>query len=106
MIRAWIENRYSDYSGESWSAFRSRVESIIPSTSLDGSRRTIAVVTSATPIAILTAVALGLSDEKMLSVLGLLYNSGVTTMRIQNGGLRLFTLNATPHLPDSIRTFR
>lgn len=105
VINAWIQNRY-DYDGESWSAFRSRVGSLVESLPVHNGREAVAIFTSATPIAVLTGIAMGLSNEKIVGVAGVLYNSGITAMRLSEGGLRLFTMNATPHLPDSLRTFR
>lgn len=107
VIRAWIENRYPDYEGESWNSFRTRVQTCATEfCSNQGSEKAIAVFTSATPIAIIAGVALGLTDEKLLSILGVIYNTSVSVMRVRNGNLRLFTFNATPHLSESQRTFR
>jgi len=72
----------------------------------NGNEKAIAIFTSATPIAITAGAALGLTDEKLLSLLGVIYNTSVSIMRPRNGELRLFTFNATPHLDASIRTFR
>jgi broad specificity phosphatase PhoE len=105
VIRAWMERRYPDFEGESWEAFKARIVSRIERL-LTHNGEAVAVFTSATPIAILTGSAMGLTDDRIINVGGVLYNSGVTTMRLGTGGLRLFTLNATPHLPDSLRTFR
>jgi broad specificity phosphatase PhoE len=105
VIRAWIENRYPDYQGESWAGFRDRIKSCLGDFSGE-SDGAVAVFTSATPIAILAAASLELSDEKFLSVLGVIYNSSVTVIRSREGELRLFMLNSTAHLPLSIRTLR
>jgi broad specificity phosphatase PhoE len=107
VIRAWMEDRYSDYEGESWASFRSRITTC--STDLcsnHNSEKAIAIFTSATPIAIIAGAALGLSDEKLLSILGVIYNTSVSLMRARGGELRLFTFNSTPHLGVSQRTFR
>jgi broad specificity phosphatase PhoE len=107
VIRAWIEERYPDFEGESWTSFRSRIQ--VCATDLSSNHRaekSIAIFTSATPIAITTGAALGLSEEKMLSILGVIYNTSVTVMRVRDGDLRLFSFNGTPHLNDSQRTFR
>ena len=107
VIRAWIEHRYPDFDGESWASFRSRIQ--LCAADLSSNHRTeksIAIFTSATPIAITAAAALGLTEEKMLSILGVIHNTSVTVMRVRNGDLRLFTFNSTPHLCDSERTFR
>jgi broad specificity phosphatase PhoE len=106
VIRAWIENRYPDYEGESWASFRSRIQACANIFSNHRSEKSIAVFTSATPIAIHAGAALALTQEKLLSILGVIYNTSVTVMRARDGDLRLFTFNTTAHLPSSIRTFR
>ncbi|HEX8087792.1 MAG TPA: hypothetical protein VF762_03000, partial [Blastocatellia bacterium] len=68
--------------------------------------KSIAIFTSATPIVILTGAALGLADDKLLDMLGVIYNTGVTVMRARGDLLRLFTFNSTTHLHPSMRTFR
>ncbi|HYE73877.1 MAG TPA: histidine phosphatase family protein [Blastocatellia bacterium] len=106
VIQAWMENRCADYAGDSWKAFRQRVESGLPAL-LDRTPQHVAVFTSATPIAIWTGLALGLTDEKILSLMGVLYNSGITVFKLRAGELRLLSFNATPHLADpALRTFR
>jgi broad specificity phosphatase PhoE len=106
VVRAWMANRYPEYEGESWASFRSRIESCAAELHRQVPERAIAIFTSATPIAITAGAALGLADDKLLGVLGVLYNTGVTTMKAREGELRLFTLNATPHLAPSLRTHR
>lgn len=106
VIRAWMENRYSDYDGEAWSSFRERIEARAADLSTNNSERAIAVFTSATPVAIIAGASLGLTDEKLRSLLGVIYNTSVSMMRARNGELRLFTFNSTPHLSASVRTFR
>lgn len=106
VIRAWMENRYSDYDGEPWSSFRERIQGSAKDLCSNQHEKAIAIFTSATPIAITASAALGLDDEKLLSVLGVIYNTSVSVMRARNGGLRLFTFNATPHLTGTLRTFR
>ena len=107
VIRAWIEQRYPDFEGESWASFRSRIQVCAADLSSNHrAEKAIAIFTSATPIAITAGAALGLTEEKMLSILGVIYNTSVTVMRVRNGDLRLFTFNSTPHLSDSDRTLR
>lgn len=106
VIQAWMEHRYPEYEGESWLTFRRRVESSLPEL-LERKEKHIAIFTSATPIAICTGLALGLTDAKILSLMGVLYNSGITTFKVQAGELRLLSFNNTPHLTDpALRTFR
>ena len=106
IIRAWMADRYDDYKGEAWSAFRARIQERAGRLSSNNSDKAIAVFTSATPVAILTAAALGLNDEKLLSILGVIYNSGLTVLRTREDDLRLFTFNSTSHLAASQRTLR
>jgi broad specificity phosphatase PhoE len=98
--------RYDDYKGESWSAFRERIHACGARLADSGTNSAIAVFTSATPVAILAAATLGLSDEKLLSILGVIYNSGITVLRWREDDLRLFQFNSTPHLGASQRTLR
>ena len=106
VIKAWIDRRFTDYDGESWADFKTRIASQIDGLMHHNGDDAVAVFTSATPIAVLAGLAMGLTDEGILTVVGVLFNSGVTTARIKNGRLRLYTLNATPHLPDAKRTLR
>lgn len=106
VVRAWMAARYDDYKGESWSAFRERIQSCGSRLAGNDSHSAIAVFTSATPVAILAAAALGLTDEKLLSILGVIYNSGITILRSREDDLRLFTFNSTPHLGAGQRTLR
>jgi broad specificity phosphatase PhoE len=106
VIRAWMSNKYQDYKGEAWGAFRERIQACGRRLSSNNSDRSVLVFTSATPVAILSAAALHLSDEKLLSILGVIYNSSITILRPRENDLRLFTFNSTPHLGASQRTFR
>lgn len=106
VIRAWMQDRYDDYDGEPWSSFRERIQTCAAALCSSDHEKAIAIFTSATPIAITAGAALGLNDEKLLSILGVIYNTSVSVMRARNGELRLFTFNATPHLSGTLRTFR
>jgi broad specificity phosphatase PhoE len=107
VIRAWMENRYPDHEDESWTSFRTRIsacsQGLFPN---HNSEQAVAIFTSATPIAIVASAALGLNDDKLLSILGVIYNTSLSAFRSRNGELRLFTFNSTPHLDASQRTFR
>jgi broad specificity phosphatase PhoE len=106
VVRAWMAARYDAYKGESWVAFRERIQACGARLTSNDSNSAIAVFTSATPVAILAAAALGLTDEKLLSILGVIYNSGITILRSREDDLRLFTFNSTPHLGAGQRTLR
>lgn len=105
VIISWMQNRYP-VEGETWQTFRSRILSRLRNIPDGDDNQAIAVFTSATPISIMTGYALELSDEKLLKILGVIANSSVTVMRKTNEDLRLFSFNSTPHLNDSIRTYR
>jgi broad specificity phosphatase PhoE len=106
VIRAWMENRYTDYEGETWATFRQRIRDCATEFNARKDEKAIAIFTSATPIAILAAASLGLTDEKFLDILGVIYNTSVTVMRARGDGLRLFAFNSISHLHPSMRTFR
>ena len=106
VIRAWMENRYSEYEGESWVSFKNRIECVGGELFDHPRDKSVAVFTSATPVAVLAARALGLSSEKLRSILGVIYNSSITVVRAREDDLRLFSFNGTPHLEPAVRTFR
>jgi broad specificity phosphatase PhoE len=105
-MRAWIEGRYATRT-ESWAAFRARVLNCRAALSAYQSGDAVAVFTSASPIAIWVASALGLSNGNIMRLAGVMYNSAVTTMRLRGDDLTLFSFNGVPHLSEaSLRTFR
>ena len=104
-MRAWIEDRYPCRT-ESWAAFTQRVLSARASLAEYQPGDIVAIFTSATPIAIWTAAALGMSNGQM-RLAGVMYNSAVTTLRLRDDDLMLFSFNGLPHLTDPhLRTFR
>ncbi len=100
IVRAWTAGRYT-YSGESWQAFRKRVAKPKQQLAKFSSGENVAVFTSATPIGVWMGEALGLEDREIWRLAGATYNSGLSTLRVADDGLRLFTFNALPHLPDT-----
>lgn len=106
VVRAWVDGRYQ-YNGESWIDFTSRIRSAIDSLRHAPSGHSIAVSTSATPIGISMGVALELAPRYVMRSAGALYNASITSFRLQDGDLHLFTFNHIPHLADpALRTFR
>ena len=106
VVRAWVEERY-EVPCESWRAFRERVCGSMEELSRIPSSEMVAVVSSATPIAVWIGEALRLNGRHVMRLAGVTYNSALTTMRIREGDLALFTFNGTPHLPEPhLRTFR
>lgn len=100
IVHAWTAGRYG-YSGESWRAFRERVATPKQRLAEFTSGENVAVFTSATPIGVWMGEALGLEEREIWRLAGATYNSGLSTLRVAGDGLRLFTFNALPHLPDA-----
>jgi broad specificity phosphatase PhoE len=106
VVEAWLRGRHP-YTGETWDQFRERVAACrlkIPDT---GRRENVVVFTSATPVAIYAGLSLEISDERVMRLAGVLYNSSYTVLRLRKEQLRLFTFNAVPHLAaPGLRTHR
>jgi broad specificity phosphatase PhoE len=106
VMRAWIEGRYPCRT-ESWVAFGRRVLSARASMGAYQPGDAVAIFTSATPIAIWVAAALGVSNGHIMRLAGVMYNSAVTAMRLRDDGLMLFSFNGVAHLNEPhLRTFR
>jgi broad specificity phosphatase PhoE len=105
-VRAWVEGRY-EYSGESWNEFVARIHSALHrviDTAPDGN---VAVFTSATPIGVSAAKTLEIADGRAMWLAAVMFNASFTTLRVHEDQVRLFTLNAIPHLgAHDLRTFR
>ena len=97
VVEAWLSGRYP-YGGETWHQFRERVAACQLKVPDAQTRENILVVTSATPVAIWTGLALDIFDERLMRLAGVLYNASYTILRLGNGQFRLFTFNAAPHL--------
>ncbi|HEX4945118.1 MAG TPA: histidine phosphatase family protein [Blastocatellia bacterium] len=106
IMKAWLEDRYPAQDYEPWSAFQARVQAACATLRQHSYSETIAVFTSATPIAIAAGMALQLSEERVLGLAWVMYNASVTTVKWREEALQLYTLNAASHLPEKQRTFR
>lgn len=103
IVRAWIEGRYPTKC-ESWERFTGRIRGRELVQDRPGA---VAVFTSAVPIAVRVALALGAEDARIMPLAGVLYNSAITTFRVHEGGLALFSFNGVPHLAGpELRSFR
>ena len=105
VVQAWVEGRY-EVPGESWKAFRRRVA--VP---LDALSRmpddNVAIFSSAVPIAVWIGLSLELNGRHVLRLAASIYNSALTTMRVRENDLALFSFNGTAHLVEPhLRTFR
>jgi broad specificity phosphatase PhoE len=106
IVRAWIEGRYP-FSGESWSQFRERVTSPLERLRAYGRDDVIAVFTSATPVALWMAAALGIDEHRTMQLAAAQHNSAFTVLQLRPDGLRLSGFNHTPHLAGpGLRTYR
>ena len=106
VVEAWIQDRYA-YNGESWPAFRERVEACRPRLADAAGDGDVAVFTSATPIGIWTALAMDIHDDRALQLAGVLRNASCTVLRLREGHLRLDSFNNIPHLcRPELRTYR
>jgi broad specificity phosphatase PhoE len=105
-VRAWIEGRYA-YSGESWMSFVERVHGAMARVIAKEHEGNVAVFTSATPIGVSAARTLELADGRAMWLAAVMFNASFTTLRVHGDEVRLFSMNATPHLREaSHRTFR
>lgn len=106
VVRAWVEGRY-EVTGESWQAFHERVCLGLETLNGFASGDAVAIFSSATPIAVWIGMALGLNARHILRLAGVTYNAALTTMRVRDGDLALFSFNGTAHLPEPhLKTFR
>jgi broad specificity phosphatase PhoE len=107
VMQAWLAGRFPAEEHESWIDFQVRVSAAFNDLRQHDAKESIAVFTSATPIAIAVANALQLTDKKTLELAWIVQNSSLTTMKLRDESLHLYSFNATPHLTEeSLRTFR
>jgi len=106
IVKAWIEGRYR-FPGESWAEFNTRIrEALEAFRTKHNPGEAVAVFTSATPMAIVTALSLGVADGTIMKLAGVTYNAALTTVRMQPDDLTLFLFNSVAHLTPDLRTFR
>jgi broad specificity phosphatase PhoE len=105
-VRAWVEGRYA-YSGESWVAFVGRIHAALGRVIDSAHDGNVAVFTSATPIGVSAAKTLDIADGRAMWLAAVMFNTSFSTLRVHGDEVRLFTLNAIPHLDSGdLRTFR
>ena len=99
VVEAWAAGRYP-YGGESWEQFVGRVSACRPRGGEERPRQSIVVFTSATPTAVWTAKALGISDDRIRRLAGVLENTSYTLLQLRGEELLLLSFNSVPHLPS------
>jgi broad specificity phosphatase PhoE len=97
VVRAWIERRF-EFPGESFEDFVSRVRDAVLSLPAQGC---VAVITSATPIAMNAGTALDLTPRRMMQLAGAQRNTAFTEMDLRLGDPRLISFNNVPHLREA-----
>ncbi len=106
VVEAWVGGRYA-YGGETWEQFVSRVSACRLLGGEERPRENVAVFTSATPTAIWTARALGVSDGGVRRLAAVLENTSYTVLQLRGEEMLLLTFNAVPHLTaPELRTRR
>jgi broad specificity phosphatase PhoE len=105
VVRAWIAGRHA-CNGESWMEFQQRVTRSHDRLQAHARGETVAVFTSATPISIWIGAAMGVNNGRVLRLAGVMYNSAVSSLRLRDGDMTLFSFNSAAHLPPELRTFR
>jgi broad specificity phosphatase PhoE len=106
VVEAWVGGRYP-YGGETWGQFVSRVSACRPGAGEARPRENVAVFTSATPTAIWTGRALGVSDGHVRRLAAVLLNTSYTILQLRGEETLLLTFNAVPHLnTPGLRTRR
>jgi len=95
------------FTGESWQAFVERIHGALKRVVESAHEGNVIVFTSATPIGVSAAGTLDLRDGRGMWLAAVLFNASFTTLRVHDGDVRLFSLNAIPHLNEAgLRTFR
>ena len=103
VVRAWIEARF-EFDGESFADFGERVREALLALPSEGH---VAVITSATPIAVSAGVALDLAPRRVMQLAGAQWNTAFSEMNLRPGDLRLVSFNNVPHLANArLRTLR
>ncbi len=103
VVRAWIEARF-EYAGESFANFGARVHEALLALPAAGH---VAVVTSATPIALSAGLALDLAPRRVMQLAGAQRNTAFGEMDLRPGDPRVVSFNNVPHLAEArLRTLR
>lgn len=101
VTKRWIREELDVEGVEPWAVFRSRVQRGWKELVAGAERgSTIAVVTSAGPVASVMADVLGLSEELALSLSWQVYNASVTEFLFSSNQISLSRFNTTPHFSE------
>jgi broad specificity phosphatase PhoE len=106
VVLAWIAGTHP-YNGELWQAFRERVAGCRAALEHRDADANVVVFTSATPIAVWSAFAMEIHDERVMRLAGVLHNASCTVVKVVGEEVRLHSFNGVPHLSSpELRTYR
>ena len=104
VIRAWIEDRFPEFEGESWPGFNRRVLSTRAHLLAHGPQDQVLIATSGTPVAIWIAQALEIPTRHVMRLAGASRNCNYSVLRLAPESLELLSFNVAAHI--STRTQR
>jgi broad specificity phosphatase PhoE len=102
VVKAWIEERF-EFAGESFAGFEARVREALLDLPSQGH---VAVVTSATPIALSAGATLDLTPNRVMQLAGAQRNTAFSEIDFRRGDPRLISFNNIPHLQKHLITTR
>ncbi|MCC7496307.1 MAG: histidine phosphatase family protein [Bryobacterales bacterium] len=106
VMQAWLTGRF-EIDAETFAQFRARVEAALATCCSTPVQGNAAIFTSATPIGLGVARAVGLADGKFSNLVEALYNASWSILRIRRQEPHLFGFNRIPHLDEpELMTFR
>jgi broad specificity phosphatase PhoE len=106
IVGAWIAGRYRTEC-ETWREFLERIRGRAAALPDCGEGEAVAVFTSAVPVAVWVARALGVEESRIMRLAGVMHNTAITALRMEGEEPALFSFNGVPHLREAeLRTFR
>jgi broad specificity phosphatase PhoE len=97
VVKAWIGGRF-EFAGESFAGFETRVREALLDLPPEGQ---VAVITSATPIALSAGATLDLTPNRVMQLAGAQRNTAFSEIDPRPGDPRLVSFNNIPHLRDN-----
>jgi broad specificity phosphatase PhoE len=98
-VNDWINPENDQYYSESWTAFNRRVQTALMA-SLNSTAKTGLVFTSGGVIASIIGTAWQLTAEQSMKLNWTLVNTGITKLLVNDGKIRVSTVNEYPHLDN------
>ena len=99
VVRAWVTSQF-EMQCETWPHFQQRILAAFAALPYTEATQRVALVTSATPIAIMTANLLEAPMSRIFPLAGEILNSSYTLFRHRPSGWALAGFNHTPHLEE------